>query len=126
MLASARLGGIGVVFGPSIHWQVREIAGLPSSSPFEIEVASLLIETVHIELTAEEIDPTAPLFGDGLGLDSIDALEIALAVSQRYGFELKSDDEQNHRIFASLRSLAAHIARHRTRRPAPMSMSEAS
>ena len=99
---------------------------MPSSSPFEIEVASLLIETVHIELTPEEIDPTAPLFGDGLGLDSIDALEIALAVSRRYGFELKSDDEQNHRIFASLRSLAAHIARRRTRQPAPLPLSEVS
>lgn len=88
-----------------------------SSSPIELEVASLLIETVHLEMSADEIDPTAPLFGDGLGLDSIDALEIALAISQRYGFELKSDDEQNHRIFASLRSLAGHIAKHRTKLP---------
>lgn len=97
---------------------------MPSSSPFEIEVASLLIETVHIESTAEEIDPTAPLFGDGLGLDSIDALEIALAVSRRYGFELKSDDEQNHRIFASLRSLSAHIAKNRKRDVASLPLDE--
>lgn len=81
----------------------------------ELEVAALLIETVHLETSPDEIDPTASLFGDGLGLDSIDALEIALAISQRYGFDLKSDDEQNHRIFASLRSLAGHIAKHRTR-----------
>jgi acyl carrier protein len=86
---------------------------LGSSSPIELEVASLLIETLHLEMAADEIDPTAPLFGDGLGLDSIDALEIALAISRRYGFELKSDDEQNHRIFASLRSLAGHVAKHR-------------
>jgi acyl carrier protein len=86
---------------------------LGSSSTLELEVASLLIETVHLEATEDEIDPTAPLFGEGLGLDSIDALEIALAISQRYGFELKSDDEQNHRIFASLRSLANHIAKNR-------------
>ena len=79
----------------------------------ELEVAALLVDTVHLELSASDIDPTAPLFGDGLGLDSIDALEIALAISQRYGFELKSDDEQNHRIFASLRSLAGHIAARR-------------
>ena len=86
-----------------------------SPSATELEVARLVIDTVHLEKSPEEIDPEAPLFGDGLGLDSIDALEIALAVSQRYGFELKSDDEQNHRIFASLRSLAAHIAKNRTR-----------
>ena len=76
-------------------------------------MAALLIEAVHLELNAADIDPIAPLFGDGLGLDSIDALEIALAISRRYGFELKSDDERNHQIFASLRSLAAHIAAHR-------------
>lgn len=81
----------------------------------ELEVARLIVEHVHLEIPAEEIDPTAPLFGDGLGLDSIDALEIALAVSQRYGFQLKSDDEHNHRIFASLRSLVAHVERQRAR-----------
>ena len=81
----------------------------------EDEVARLIVETVHLESGPEEIDPAAPLFGEGLGLDSIDALEIALAVSQRYGFQLKSDDELNHRIFASLRSLTAHIEKHRTR-----------
>ncbi len=83
---------------------------LGSLSPMELEVATLLIDTVHLEMSAAAIDPTAPLFGDGLGLDSIDALEIALAISQRYGFELKSDDAQNHQIFASLRSLSNHIA----------------
>ena len=78
-------------------------------------MASLLIETVHLEMSADEIDPNAPLFGDGLGLDSIDALEIALAISRRYGFQLRSDDERNHNIFASLRSLATHIETHRAR-----------
>ena len=81
----------------------------------EDEVARLVVETVHLEIGPDEIDPAAPLFGEGLGLDSIDALEIALAISQRYGFQLKSDDERNHRIFASLRSLAAHIEKHRAR-----------
>jgi acyl carrier protein len=60
-----------------------------------------------------DIDPEAPLFGSGLGLDSIDALEIALEISKRYGFQLRSDDEENRRIFASLRALAEHIQRHR-------------
>lgn len=84
-------------------------------SPVELEVARLIVEHVHLELPAEEIDPVAPLFGEGLGLDSIDALEIALAISQRYGFQLKSDDEQNHQIFTSLRSLAAHVEKQRAR-----------
>ena len=81
----------------------------------EIEVAQLIVDAVHLETGADEIEPEAPLFGEGLALDSIDALEIALAISRRYGFELKSDDAQTHQIFASLRSLTAHIARHRTR-----------
>ena len=81
---------------------------------FEAEVARLIVEALHLETPPEAIDPEAPLFGEGLGLDSIDALEIALAVSRRYGFQLRSDDERNHRIFASLRALAAHIGAHRT------------
>ena len=97
----------------------QEILALASPSALELELAQLIVETVHLETTADAIDPGAPLFGEGLGLDSIDALEIALAISKRYGFELKSDDEQNHRIFASLHSLADHVARHRTREPAP-------
>lgn len=79
----------------------------------ELELAALLIECLDLEDTAPgEIGPEAPLFGDGddsLGLDSIDALEIALAVSQQYGVELKADDENNKKVFASLRSLSEHI-----------------
>ena len=81
----------------------------------ESEVAHLIVEALHLEVPAEQIDPAAPVFGEGLGLDSIDALEIALAISRRYGFQLRSDDERNHNIFASLRSLAAHVGKHRTR-----------
>ena len=62
-----------------------------------------------------DINPAAPLFGDGLGLDSIDILEVALEISQRYGFQLRSDDENNQKIFQHLRSLAAHVAQHRTK-----------
>jgi acyl carrier protein len=66
-------------------------------------------------MSPDEIDADAPLFGDGLGLDSIDVLEVALVVSKRYGFQLRSDDEGNVRIFASLRTLTAHIANQRTK-----------
>ncbi len=79
------------------------------------ELAELIVSTLSLEVAPEAIDPLAPLFVDGLGLDSIDALELALAVSRAYGFELRSDDERNGRIFASLDSLARHIAAHRTR-----------
>ncbi|MGG5888723.1 phosphopantetheine-binding protein [Falsiroseomonas sp. HC035] len=81
----------------------------------EADLARLIVTALSLETAAEEIAPEAPLFGTGLGLDSIDALELALAVSKAYGVQLRSDDERNHRIFASLRSLAAHIAGHRTR-----------
>jgi acyl carrier protein len=81
----------------------------------ELEVAALLAEAVNLDKPAAELDPNMPLFGDGLGLDSIDVLEVALAVSKKYGFQLRSDDPVNRRIFASLRSLSAHIAQHRTR-----------
>lgn len=85
-------------------------------SPFELEVAQLLIETLNMEdITATDIDPEAPLFGEGLGLDSIDALELALAISNKYGFQLRSDDAENTRIFASLRALSQHIEKHRTK-----------
>lgn len=77
-------------------------------------MAGLFVTALNLELKAEEIDPTAPLFGEGLGLDSIDILEVALEVSHRYGFQLRSDDENNQQIFRNLRSLAAHVAQHRT------------
>ena len=80
---------------------------------FEAEVAALIAQAVNLETPPHEIVPDAPLFNEGLGLDSIDLLEIALAVTQRYGCELRSDDPDNARIFASLRNLAAHIAERR-------------
>lgn len=79
----------------------------------ERELAVLLVEALNLEVTPAEIDPEAPLYGDGLGLDSIDILELALEVSRRYGFQLRSDDARNPQIFQSLRSLAAHVAEHR-------------
>jgi len=80
----------------------------------EAELAELIVNALNLEgVTPADIDPEAPLFKTGLGLDSIDALELALEISKRYGFQLRSDDENNVRIFSSLRSLAAHIAENR-------------
>jgi acyl carrier protein len=81
----------------------------------ERELASLIVESLNLEgVDPASIDPDAPLFGEGLGLDSIDALELALAVSKRYGFQLRSDNPDNRQIFASLRALSAHVEQHRT------------
>ncbi|NUO72169.1 MAG: acyl carrier protein [Frateuria sp.] len=78
------------------------------------ELATLIVQSLNLDsVTPEQIDPDAPLFGGELGLDSIDALEIALAVSKRYGFQLRSDNPDNQRIFTSLASLAAHIEQRR-------------
>ncbi|MFA5628185.1 MAG: phosphopantetheine-binding protein [Thiohalomonadaceae bacterium] len=79
-------------------------------SPMESEVGQLIIDALNLEdIAVSDIEVEAPLFRDGLGLDSIDALELALAISRQYGFQLRSDDENNVRIFSSLRALASHI-----------------
>lgn len=84
-------------------------------SPMEGALAELIVETLNLEDVApQDIDPEKPLFGDEYGLDSIDALELALAISKTYGFQLKSDDERNREVFANLRSLGAHVEAHRT------------
>lgn len=89
---------------------------MTAQTPLQLEVAELLVKALEMEdLRPEEIDPDAPLFGDGLGLDSLDALELALAISKTYGFQLRSDDADNARIFQSLRSLSDHIERNRAR-----------
>ena len=81
----------------------------------ERELADLLVESLNLDgVSAAEIDPEAPLFGAGLGLDSIDALELSLAISKKYGFQLRSDNDDNRRIFGSLRALSAHIQQQRT------------
>jgi acyl carrier protein len=77
------------------------------------DVAALLVEALNLDIAPESIEPEAPLYGEGLGLDSIDILEVALVVSQRYGFQLRSDDDDNVRIFKSLASLADHVAANR-------------
>jgi acyl carrier protein len=80
----------------------------------EHEIARLLVETLHLEgVSAEEIDPVQPLFRDGLGLDSLDMLELSMAIEQKYGMKLRSDDPDSKAIFASLRSLTEHVQKNR-------------
>ena len=79
----------------------------------EAQVKAAIVRCLRMPMTPEDIQTDLPLFGEGLGLDSIDILEVALVVSQRYGFQLRSDDEENVRIFKSLASLADHVAAHR-------------
>ena len=91
---------------------LSEVSGL---SPQELALAELIVTTLNLEKRPSEIDPEAPLYGAGLGLDSIDILEIALAVSKTYGIRLRSDDGNNQKIFSSLRSLNQHIQQFRAR-----------
>ncbi|HSI22939.1 MAG TPA: phosphopantetheine-binding protein [Methylophilaceae bacterium] len=81
----------------------------------QLEIAELMVQALNLDVAAAEIQPDEPLYGNGLGLDSIDILEVALVVSKRYGLQLKADSEDNHRIFSSLRSLTEYVAAHKTR-----------
>ena len=82
---------------------------MADETSLEKEVAALIVQTLNLEVQPGEIEPAAPLFGEGLGLDSIDALELALAIFKNYGFQLRSDDPDNTQIFSSLRALSSHI-----------------
>ena len=95
--------------------QENQKPSISSTADLQHEVAELMIECLNLEVTAAEITPDAPLYGDGLGLDSIDILEVALVVSKRYGLQLRADSENNQHIFSSLRSLTDYIATQRTR-----------
>lgn len=91
-----------------------EVVMSVSQTAAEQELADLIVSSLNLEsIKPGDIAPEAPLFGGDLGLDSIDALELALAVSKRYGFQLRSDNSDNRRIFSSLRALSAHIEQHR-------------
>lgn len=80
----------------------------------EAELKTLIVESLQLEdVKAEDIDSDAPLFGEGLGLDSIDALELSVALSKRFGVQIQADDEQNRKIFSSVRELSAFIAENR-------------
>lgn len=87
---------------------------ISSTADLQREVAELMVECLNLEVTADQILPDAPLYGEGLGLDSIDVLEVALVVSKRYGLQLRSDGADNRHIFSSLRSLSDYIATQRT------------
>ncbi|MGV8940751.1 MAG: phosphopantetheine-binding protein [Lysobacter sp.] len=87
---------------------------MSAQSPAESALAQLLVDSLNLEgIDPVQIDPEAALFGEGLGLDSIDALELALAISKAHGFQLRSDNDENRRVFGSLRALAAHIEQHK-------------
>lgn len=86
----------------------------------EHEIKQLIIETLNLEgKTPESISTDAPLFVEGLGLDSIDALELALAIRKRYGVRTKADDAENRKIFSSVRALAAHVKANRSTQEQP-------
>jgi acyl carrier protein len=84
-------------------------------SALEGEVAKLIVETLNLKVDLAQIQPEQPLFGEGLGLDSIDALELSLAISQFYGYQIRSDDPETVATFASLRSLCQSIEKNRTK-----------
>ena len=86
-----------------------------AASTQENELAQLIVTSLNLEVTADQIDPETPLYGEGLGLDSIDILELSLAISKTYGLQLKSDEAEDSKIFQSLRTLNQYIQQHRTK-----------
>jgi acyl carrier protein len=86
-----------------------------ASLALEHEIARLIVKGLNLPVQAEDIDPQAPLYGEGLGLDSIDILEIALLVSKQYGIQLRADNQENERIFRSLRHFAQYVAAQRSK-----------
>jgi acyl carrier protein len=99
---------------------VNTLSGTASPGPHAApalmrEVAELMVAALNLETPAADIAPDAPLYGDGLGLDSIDILEVALVISKQYGLQLRADHEDNGEIFRSLRSLSEHIAAQRSK-----------
>ncbi len=98
----------------SNHASTARQSRAPDTDTLTRELAELIVQALNLELSAAAIDPDAPLYGEGLGLDSIDILEIALVVSKRYGVQLRADSAENEQIFRSLRRLADYIIAHRT------------
>jgi acyl carrier protein len=94
---------------------LRQPAAPVSPATLSHEVAGLIVQALNLDVAPADIDPDKPLYGEGLGLDSIDILEIALVVSKHYGVQLRADSEDNARIFGSLRHLADYIHAHRTK-----------
>ena len=92
-------------------WE-QVVTNMPASS-FEQDVAKLIVQTLRLKIDPTSINPEVALFGEGLGLDSIDALELSLAISQTYGYQLKSSDPGIRTIFSSVRALARAIEKNR-------------
>jgi acyl carrier protein len=89
---------------------------MESLERLEDDIKKLIIDTLALEdLTPADIDPTQPLFVEGLGLDSIDALEIGIALEREYKIKMEGDDEQNRQRYASIRSLASWVSEMRPR-----------
>ncbi len=88
---------------------------IQSDEALQRELAEMIVAALNLDVAADDIAADAPLYGEGLGLDSIDILEVALVVSKRFGFSLRADNEDNVRIFASLRSLSDYVAANRTK-----------
>lgn len=86
---------------------------MSKQTDLEMEIATLLVESLNLEVLAKDIDPESPLYQEGLGLDSIDLLEISVILSKRYGIQIKSDDPDITRIFTSLRSLSTTVLERR-------------
>ena len=86
-----------------------------AASAQEHELAQLIVTSLNLEITSDQIAPDAPLYGEGLGLDSIDILELSLAISKTYGLQLKSDEAEENQVFKSLRTLNQYIQQHRTK-----------
>lgn len=85
---------------------------MSEKSDAEHKLSELIVDVLNLEdVSADEIGAEEPLFGDGLGLDSIDALELAMAISKQYGVQLKADDEDTRAVFQNVRSLSAFIER---------------
>jgi acyl carrier protein len=94
---------------------LRQPAPPAADIALQREVAGLIVAALNLDVDVAGVDPEAPLYGEGLGLDSIDILEIALVVSKQYGIQLRADSEENEHIFRSLRQLASYITAHRTK-----------
>ncbi|MBE9527422.1 MAG: acyl carrier protein [Proteobacteria bacterium] len=85
-----------------------------NNSELEKQTAQLIIDTLNLDIEIDDIDPDDYLFGEGLALDSIDALELAMSITQQFGFQLRSDDSKNREIFRSLRTLTQYIRDNKT------------